>query len=144
MALKVLISPDKFKGTLTAQEAARAMGAGWHSSRPEDELELLPISDGGDGFGEIVSGLLQAEAQTVKTVDAAHRPCEANWWWHVASRTAIIESAQVIGLAQLPPRKYHPFELDTEGLGAVLTAAAEKRAVRCLVGIGGSATNDGG
>ena len=144
MAMKVLISPDKFKGTLNAQLAAQAIAAGWHSSRPEDELELLPMSDGGDGFGEIISGLLGAEVQTLKTVDAAHRPCEASWWWHAATKTAIVESARVIGLAQLPPGKYHPFELDTEGLGAVLKAAAEKGAVHCLVGIGGSATNDGG
>ena len=144
MALKLLISPDKFKGTLTAHAAASAMAAGWKSARPYDELELLPISDGGDGFGEMLSILLQAQLQTAKAVDAAHRPCEASWWWHPASQTAIIESARVIGLAQLPPGKYHPFELDTEGLGMLLQAAAAKGAARCLVGIGGSATNDGG
>ncbi len=144
MALKVLVSPDKFKGTLTAQQAAHAIATGWRTSRPQDDLALLPMSDGGDGFGEIISGVLQAELQTIKTVDAAHRPCEAAWWWHPESKTAIVESARVIGLAQLPPGKYHPFELDTEGLGAVLRAAAEKGAAHCLIGIGGSATNDGG
>src|ERR1051326_259221 len=144
MALKLLISPDKFKGTLTAHAAASAMAAGWKSARPYDELELLPISDGGDGFGEMLSILLQAQLQTAKAVDAAHRPCEASWWWPPASQPAIIESARVIGLAQLPPGKYHPFELDTEGLGMLLQAAAAKGAARCLVGIGGSATNDGG
>src|SRR5439155_24701322 len=110
MALKVLIGPDKFKGTLTALEAAHAMAAGWRSSRPQDELELLPITDGGDGFGDIVSALLEAEPQTIKTVDAAHRACEAAWWWHPASKTAVVESARAIGLAQLPANKYHPFE----------------------------------
>src|SRR6476619_671332 len=144
MALKVLSCPDKFKGTLTASEAAQAIAAGWRRARPEDDLQLLPMSDGGDGFGELVSSLLKAEPQTVKTVDAAHRPCEAVWWWHSPTRTAIVESARVIGLAQLPPGKYHPFELDTQGLGAVLKAALNRGAVRCLVGIGGSATNDGG
>lgn len=144
MALKILISPDKFKGTLTAHEAAKAIAAGWRSSRPQDEMEILPMSDGGDGFGEIISGILQAAPQVTKTVDAAHRPCEASWWWHAGKKTAIIESARVIGLAQLPPGKYHPFELDTEGLGHVLRAAVDKGATRCLVGIGGSATNDGG
>jgi len=144
MALKVLIGPDKFKGTLTALEAAHAMAAGWRSSRPQDELELLPITDGGDGFGDIVSALLEAEPQTIKTVDAAHRACEAAWWWHPASKTAVVESARAIGLAQLPANKYHPFELDSEGLGRLLKAAADKGAARCLVGIGGSATNDGG
>jgi len=77
-------------------------------------------------------------------MDAAHRPSEAPWWWHEGSGTAIIESARIIGLAQLPAGKYHPFELDTEGLGVVLQAAVDKGARHCLVGIGGSATNDGG
>ena len=144
MALKVLISPDKFKGTLTAAQAALAMANGWRAVRPADHLELLPMSDGGDGFGEIISTLLNAEPQIAKTVDAAHRPCEAAWWWQPGTRTAIIESARVVGLAQLPPGKYHPFELDTEGLGMLIKAALEKGARHCLVGIGGSATNDAG
>ena len=142
--MRVLIIPDKFKGTLTALAAAEAIARGWGRARPGDVLELLPMSDGGDGFGEIVSRLLGAEPQTAKTVDAAHRPCEAAWWWHEAGRTAIIESAQAIGLARLPPGKYHPFELDTEGLGVLLEAVVARGARRCLIGIGGSATNDAG
>ena len=59
----------------------------------------------------------------VKTEDAAHRACEATWWWEPKTKTAIVESANVIGLAMLPPGKFHPFELDTFGLGAVLRAA---------------------
>jgi glycerate kinase len=144
MPLRVLIVPDKFKGTLTAPQAAEAIARGWKSARPDDSIELLPMSDGGDGFGEIISGLLGAEPQAVKTVDAAHRPLESNWWWHAPSETAVIESARIIGLAMLPHQKYHPFELDTFGLGTVLRAAADQGAKRCLVGIGGSATNDAG
>jgi glycerate kinase len=144
MSLRVLIAPDKFKGTLTAQAAAAAMAKGWHQVRPQDRLTLLPTSDGGDGFGEIISGLLGARIQTMETVDAAHRAHTASWWWHAGSRTAIVESAKIIGLAQLPPKQFHPFELDTAGLGKVLEAAARKGARQCLIGIGGSATNDGG
>lgn len=142
--VKVLIAPDKFKGTLTAEEAADAISSGWQAVRPGDALELLPMSDGGDGFGEVMSRLLRAEPQSVETVDAAHRPCNAQWWWAENTQTAIIESANVIGLAMLPARKYHPFELDTFGLGAVLQAVAARGARRCIIGIGGSATNDGG
>ena len=144
MPLRILIAPDKFKGTLTAHAAADAMARGWRAARPADTLSLLPMSDGGDGFGEIVSAALGAEPQTVKTVDAAHRPIEAIWWWHAATRTAIIEAARVNGLAQLPRGKYHPFELDTFGLGAVFKAARDLGTRRALIGIGGSATNDGG
>src|SRR6266850_7898351 len=102
MRLQILIAPDKFKGTLTAQQAADAIARGWRTARPQDGLDLLPISDGGDGFGEIISQLLGAQRETVKTVDAAHRPMEATWWWHEPTRTAILESASVIGLAMLP------------------------------------------
>jgi len=144
MPLRVLIIPDKFKGTLAAPAAAEAIARGWRTARPQDDLDLVPMSDGGDGFGEATSALLQAKGRRVKTVDAAHRPCVARWWWEPRTKTAIIESAAVIGLAMLPPKRFHPFRLDTLGLGDVVRAAAGKGARRCLVGIGGSATNDGG
>jgi glycerate kinase len=144
MPLKVLIAPDKFKGTLPASAAAEAIARGWRRVRPGDRLELLPMSDGGDGFGGVLGRLLGAEIRTVRTVDAAHRPITAGWWWEPKTATAIIESASTIGLALLPAGKFHPFEIDTFGLGAVLRAAARTEAKRCLVGIGGSATNDGG
>jgi len=104
----------------------------------------LPITDGGDGFGEAMGGLLRAKVVSTPTVDAAHRPCVAKWWWEPRTKTAIIESASVIGLAMLPAKLFHPFELDTFGLGRLLEAAASRKARRCLVGIGGSATNDAG
>ena len=142
--MNILIAPDKYKGTLTAREAAEAMARGWQQARPADHLTLFPISDGGDGFGELVGASLNAETKSISTVDAAHKPCTAEWWWERNSRTAIIEAARVNGLARLPARKYHPFELDTFGLGAVIASARAKGAACCLVGIGGSATNDGG
>jgi glycerate kinase len=143
-AVNVLIIPDKFKGTLTASAAAEAIARGWRRARPHDSIESLPMSDGGDGFGEVMGRLLRAKIQSVKTVDAAHRPCIADWWWESKTKTAVIESANVVGLAKLPSGKFHPFELDTFGLGAVIRAAANKGAKRCVIGIGGSATNDGG
>jgi glycerate kinase len=142
--LKVLIAPDKFKGTLSAGAAAAAIARGWRRARPQDALTLLPITDGGDGFGEVMGRLLGARAQTVETVDAAHQPCCARWWWEPKTKTAVIESAAVIGLVMLRPGRFHPFHLDTFGLGAVFHSALAKGARRCLVGIGGSATNDGG
>ena len=144
MQLRVLVVPDKFKGTLSAREAATAMALGWCRARPHDALELLPMSDGGDGFGEVISDLLNATPQAVRTVNAAHQPCQAMWWWQSKTKMAIIESAKIVGLAMLPPGKFHPFELDTFGLAAVLGAAKRKGAKQILTGIGGSATNDGG
>ena len=102
------------------------------------------MSDGGEGFGEVMSRFSGARIQKVRTVDAAHRPCVAAWWWQPETQSAVIETARVIGLAMLPPKRFHPFELDTFGLGRVFQAAVHKGAKRCIVGIGGSATNDGG
>jgi glycerate kinase len=144
MHLRVLVIPDKFKGTLTARQAAETIARGWHSGRPADELDLLPMSDGGDGFGEVMGALLAAVPRKIKTCDAAHRPCTARWWWQARSKTAMLDTAGVVGLAMLPHRRYHPFELDTFGLGLVLEAALKFGARRCLIGLGGSATNDGG
>jgi glycerate kinase len=144
MRLKVLVVPDKFKGTLTARAAAEAVGRGWRRARPSDALELLPMSDGGDGFGEVMSGLLGAIPQKLKTCDAAHRGCTARWWWQPRTQSAVVDTAGVVGLAMLPKGHYHPFELDTYGLGRVLRAAVDRGAKRILVGLGGSATNDGG
>src|ERR1044071_10178328 len=99
--------------TLTAQAAAELIARGWREARPRDNLELLPMSDGGDGFGEVLSRLLKVEERTLATVDAAHTPLQAKWWWDSGTGTAIIESARIIGLALLPAKKFHPFDLDT-------------------------------
>ena len=102
------------------------------------------MSDGGDGFGEVLAKLLGAKPQTTVTVDAAHRSLKTKWRWVAKNKTALIETAQVIGLALLPSGKFHPFELDTFGIGKIFQAAMKRGAEKILIGIGGSATNDGG
>ena len=144
VSLRVLVAPDKFKGTLSAQEAAGAIVNGWWAARPQDEMEMLPISDGGDGFGALLAGLMSAEERSTSTVDAAHQPVTARWWYHAETACAVIESALVVGLAMLPPGKHHPFDLDSLGLAAVIQDALAAGAQRLILGIGGSATNDGG
>jgi glycerate kinase len=144
MSQRVLIAPDKFKGTLSASAAANAIARGWRSVRPDDTLELVPMSDGGDGFGEVLSKLHASRERSVKTFDAARRPCEPIWWFEPETSTAIIESAKCIGLAMLPPGKFHPFQLDTFGLGTLIHGAVKSGAKRCIIGVGGSATNDAG
>jgi glycerate kinase len=141
---RILIAPDKFKGTLTAQAAASAIAAGWSKARPDDILELLPMSDGGDGFGAVLGPLIGARIKNTPTVDAAHRPTQSPWWWEPKTKTAIIETAGIIGLAMLPAGKFHPFQMDSFGVGRLLQAAAKVKATKVIVGIGGSATNDGG
>jgi glycerate kinase len=141
---RVLIVPAAFKGTLAAPGVTTAIARGWRSARPKDHLELLPMSDGGDGFGEAMGRLLKAQVRSVRTLDAAHRPIAANWWWEPEKKLAIIEAARVNGLVLLPPKKFHPFQLDTFGLGRLLEEAARSGARQCVIGIGGSATNDSG
>jgi glycerate kinase len=142
--LRVLFAPDKFKGSLTAEAAARAMVRGWCQARRQDVAMAMPMSDGGDGFGAIMATLMGARPRWVRTVDAAHRPIRTHWSWDSRRRLAVVESARTIGLALLPPGRFHPFDLDTAGLAQVLEAVVRAGAHTCLIGIGGSATNDGG
>lgn len=100
------------------------------------------MSDGGDGFGEVMGRLLGAVPRRVRTVDAAHQRISPTWWY--SEGNAIVESARMIGLAMLPPGKFHPFELDSFGLAQMFQRVANSGSRRCLLGIGGSATNDGG
>jgi glycerate 2-kinase len=144
MSLRILIVPDKFKGTLTARQAAAAIARGWSEVRPEDRVEELPMADGGDGFGEVLGQLLGAQRKTCDTVDSAGRPRAAEWWCEPCACIAIIEAAQINGIALLPPGQYHPFQLDTFGIGALLRDAKQAGARHVYVGIGGSSTNDGG
>ena len=110
--MRVLVVPDKFKRTLTAPQAAEAIAKGWSEVRPDDRIEQLPMADGGDGFGEGLGRLLNAERRTCTTVDSAKRPRVAEWWFTPDTNTAIIETAQIIGLALLPAGQYHPFTLE--------------------------------
>ena len=144
MPRRILIAPDKFKGTLTAREAAEAIARGWARVHPRDERVLAPMSDGGDGFGTVLADAVGGEVREALTVDAAHRPRTCPWWWSPGRSVAVVETAQVVGLALLPAGRFHPFDLDTFGIGAVLADAVAAGARECWVGIGGSATNDGG
>ena len=141
---RVLIAPDKFKGTLAAERVARAIAMGWKRQCPEDDLTLLPMSDGGDGFGEIIGSQLAGQRVYKRTLDASHKLRSVAWWWAGKSRIAIIESASVVGMSLFVSKQVHPFQLDTFGLGSLLKDAARREAKRCIVGLGGSATNDGG
>lgn len=140
--MKVLICPDKFKGSLDALAVAEAMASGWRRARPQDDLTLRPISDGGDGFGGLMGGQLGLQPLPLPTIDAARRPITGEAW--VGSGLGVFETATVIGLAHLPKGAFHPFALDTRGLGAALSALNAQNVRRLIVGIGGSATNDGG
>ncbi len=142
--MRILIVPDKFKGSLPAGNVASSIARGWRKVRPEDEVVEMPMSDGGDGFGQILGDLMGATEKRLQTLDAAHRDVDTGWRWIEASKTAIIESAETIGLAMLPKGHFHPFQLDTLGLANVVQDAVAAGATKLIMGVGGSATNDGG
>jgi glycerate kinase len=137
-----VVAPDAFDGTLTAVEAAEAMRAGWNQVAPDDELVLLPMSDGGPGFVDVLSTVLDGQTVPVQTTDPLGRPAVGAVL--VVGDTAYIESAQACGLQLLTAAERNPLVTTTFGLGALLTAAVECGARTLVVGLGGSATNDAG
>jgi glycerate kinase len=137
--MRVLIGPDKFAGTLTAQEAAEAVAAGWTSVAPADELVLRPLSDGGPGF---LDALPVGRRFPVPTTDPLGRRVTGEVL--IDGTTAYLESAQACGLHLLAPADRDPRRTTSYGLGALVTAAVEHGATEVVIGLGGSATNDGG
>jgi glycerate kinase len=141
--VKLVIAPDKFAGTLTAGEAAVALAAGWRSVRPDDELDLVPMSDGGPGFCAVLAGALpDAEELAVATTDPLGRPLPAMLLR--AGDAVYLESAQAVGLHLLREEERDPELTSSSGLAVLLAEAVEAGAERIVVGLGGSATNDGG
>jgi len=136
--VRVVLAPDCFTGTLSAVAAASAMAEGWARIRPQDELVLLPMSDGGPGFLDAVPGALV----TLLVEDPLARPTLGAY--RLDGDTAYVESAQACGLHLLDPDERDPAVTTTYGVGQLVRAAAEAGARRVVVGLGGSGTNDGG
>ncbi len=142
-AHRILISPDKFKGTLTARQAAEAIARGFRRELPRADLRLLPIADGGEGTVEALAGSgALALGHTLPTVDAYGRSRQADV--AMLGDVAVCESASAIGLMLVEPALRDPWKASSRGLGLLIQALVERGAKKVLVGLGGSATNDGG
>jgi glycerate kinase len=141
--VRILVAPDGFGGTLSAVEAAAAIAAGWRTAAPRDHLDLAPMSDGGTGFLEVLSAALpRARRLALSVQDPLGRPVPASYL--LDGTTAYVESAQAAGLHLLPEGERAPLRTSTYGVGELVRAAASVGATRVVVGLGGSATNDGG
>ena len=142
--MRVLIAPDSFSGTLTALQAAEAMADGWRSVRPDDELVLVPMSDGGEGLIDVV-GHAQPSAtwHTVEVADARGMATEAVWL-ELPDGTAVVETARACGLHTLPEDGRDPLRATTYGVGQLLADVAASGCRRVVIGLGGSATVDCG
>ena len=147
MPRRFLIAPDKFKGSLTAVQAADAMAAGVRRIFPDAEIDLCPIADGGEGFMETLAPTLHARWITCPAVDALGRAIESRYLLADTPEgpTAVLEMAETAGLWRLTAAERNPLVASTRGTGQQMVHAIREHGVaRIILGIGGSATNDGG
>ncbi|MGQ0668933.1 MAG: glycerate kinase family protein, partial [Actinomycetota bacterium] len=144
--MRVLVAPDKFRGTLTAAEAARAVAAGWRRARPGDDLVVVPMADGGEGTLDTLVAALDGEGQTTRVAGPLGSPVDAAYGLVRAGGglTAVVEMARASGLELVASSRRDPLRATTRGTGELILAACAHRPRRVLVCIGGSATNDGG
>jgi glycerate 2-kinase len=144
-ALRVLVAPDCYGDSLTAVQAAAAIAAGWNRVRPGDQFTIAPQSDGGPGFVEILAGRL-GERRRLRVSGPLDDKVEADWVLDPASATAYLECAQACGLARLggPPTPATALAAHSRGVGQLIVAALGVGATRIVVGLGGSASTDGG
>jgi glycerate kinase len=137
----VVVAPDKFKGSLSASQVASALAAGLRAAVPDIEVVEVPVADGGDGTldAAVAAGYsrvpMRATGPTGSPVQTAYA---------VRDGTAVVELADVCGLSRLPGGVPAALDASTEGLGEVIRAAVSEGARRIIIGVGGSASTDGG
>lgn len=142
--MKVLVAPDKFKGSISATAAVEAISRGWRTVFPQADLQGAPIADGGEGFAATLCEALRGEWIQCPARDPLGREVEARYAWIPQQRLAIIEMSEASGLWRLKASELDPLRANTYGTGQLMRDAVERGAVRILVGLGGSATTDGG
>ena len=142
--MKIVIAPQGFKATLSGLEAARAIARGVSAALPDAETVLAPVADGGDGtLNALVDGT-GGQVFSSSVTGPLGQPLQAQWGVMGDGRTAIIEMALASGLALVPQRRRNPRMTTTAGTGEILREALDRGYDRIIVGLGGSATNDGG
>ncbi len=147
--LRILVAPDSFGGALDSVAVAHAIAAGWLRARPDDEVVQAPMADGGEGTLAAVAAALgdRAVRRSVAAHDALGRPISADWLLLDDGHVAFVEMAAASGLAQLTMDERTPASAraaSTRGTGELLRSALDAGVSRVIMGLGGSATNDGG
>jgi glycerate 2-kinase len=140
--MRILIAPDKFAGTLTAVEAAAAIEEGWRRRDPGAEVLVAPMADGGPGFIDVLSAVVDGKLLSVTVRGPLGEETPATVL--LAGETAYVETAQACGLHLVEPKQRRPEEASTYGVGQLITAAVDAGAKRIILGLGGSGTNDAG
>ncbi|MGY0002440.1 glycerate kinase [Micromonospora sp. I033] len=140
--MRVVVAPDSFKGSVAAGDAARALARGWLAHRPRDDVRLLPLADGGEGTVDAFAAARpDADRRTAAVPGPDGRPVSAAWLL-LPDGTAVLELAQSSGLPLM--RRPDPLGAHTYGLGVMARAALDTGATRLVIGLGGSASTDGG
>lgn len=144
--MHVVIAPDSFSGTLTAAQAAQAIADGWARTAPDDLLTVLPLSDGGPGFLDVLSSHVEGEMVLTTVADPLSRPVPASILLAGTGGgvTAYVEAAQAVGLHLLDASERDPARTTSYGVGQLLAVARAAGADRIVVGLGGAGTNDAG
>ena len=142
--MQILVVPDSFKESLSAIEVADAIARGIHSVDPEVSVKQLPFSDGGEGALDLLQNLFEGELVTTSTIDAVGRSIKAPYFRFADRKAAWIELSQASGLAQIEVDRRNPMLASTYGTGLQIRHALDHGAEEIYLGIGGSATNDGG
>lgn len=148
-ALRVVVAPDSFGGALTSVAAAAAVSRGWTSSRPDDHVVQIPMADGGEGTLAAIAAALGdgVERHDAPTLDPLGREVIADWLSLDGGAVAFVEMASASGLAHLAPAERTPATAglaSTRGTGLLIRSALDAGVRRIVVGLGGSATTDGG
>ncbi len=147
--LTIVIAPDSFGGALDSVDVAAAIAEGWSGVRPGDTIERRPMADGGEGTLAAVAAALgeRAERRSLETTDALGRPVSADWLLLDDGHGAFVEMAAASGLARLDPAERTPESArraSSHGTGDLIRAALDAGVQRITIGLGGSATTDGG
>lgn len=142
--MKIVLAPDSFKESMTASEAVAAMTAGVAAVLPEAEVIGVPMADGGEGTVDAVVDALHGERVQVPVSDALGRTVIARFGYVPLRQLAVIEMAAAAGLELIAPEERNILSASTFGVGQLIHAALDRGAEDFLIGLGGSATNDGG
>lgn len=142
--MKIILAPDKYKGSLTGLEFCNAVEIGIKKIRPNINIIKLPLADGGDGTIEVVNYYLKGEVITIEVNNPFFQPIKASYLYSESTQTAFIEMAEASGLKLLQPEQFDCKNATTYGTGEMIADAITKGASKIILGIGGSATNDCG
>ena len=142
--MKILILPDSYKGSLTSTQVCDAMERGIKTAIPSAETVKLPLSDGGEGFAACVKAMTGGREISVEVTYPMGEPGPASYLITPDGQTAVIEMAAACGLTLIPEEERNPINVSTYGLGQLIAHALSQKVKRLIIGLGGSATNDGG